>query len=120
METIRILLADDHPRFREGVRLMLRREPELEIVGEASAGDEAVALAAAHQPDVVLMDLQMPGINGVEATRQIVETSPHIRVLVLTMYEMLRAIRGVASGEAIFGPTIAHRLVQYFAAHALP
>jgi DNA-binding NarL/FixJ family response regulator len=141
METIRILLADDHPRFREGVRLMLRREPELEIVGEASAGDEAVALAAAHQPDVVLMDLQMPGINGVEATRQIVETSPHIRVLVLTMYEdddtvfaalragargyllkgadkaeVLRAIRGVASGEAIFGPTIAHRLMQYFAA----
>jgi DNA-binding NarL/FixJ family response regulator len=140
MESIRILIADDHPRFREGMQVMLRREVDLEVVGEASTGDEAIGLAAALQPDVILMDLHMPGVNGVEATRRIMETSPHIRVLVITMYEdddtvfaalragargyllkgadkaeVLRAIRAVASGEAIFGPAIAHRLMHYFA-----
>ena len=129
MEAIRVMIADDHARFREGLRVMLRREEELTVVGEAADGDQAVTLAADLQPDVVLMDLQMPGMHGVAATRQIIETSPHIRVLVLTMYEdndmvfaalragargyvlkgadkaeLLRAIRGVASGEAIFGP----------------
>ena len=140
MEAIRVLIADDHARFREGLRVMLRREDELTVVGEAADGDAAVALAADLQPDVVLMDLQMPGMHGVAATRQIIETSPHIRVLVLTMYEdddmvfaalragargyvlkgadkaeLLRAIRGVASGEAIFGPAVAHRLMHFFA-----
>jgi DNA-binding NarL/FixJ family response regulator len=140
MEAIRVLIADDHTRFREGLRVMLRREDELTVVGEAADGDAAVALAADLQPDVVLMDLQMPGMHGVAATRQIIETSPHIRVLVLTMYEdddmvfaalragargyvlkgadkaeLLRAIRGVASGEAIFGPAVAHRLMHFFA-----
>jgi DNA-binding NarL/FixJ family response regulator len=140
MEKIRILIADDHPRFREGLQLMLRREPDLEVIGEASSGEQAVAMAEAGQPDIILMDLHMPGLHGVDATRRIMETSPHIRVLVITMYEdddtvfaalragargyllkgadkaeVLRAIRGVASGEAIFGPAIAHRLMQYFA-----
>ncbi len=140
MEAIRVMIADDHARFREGLRVMLRREEELTVVGEAADGDQAVTLAADLQPDVVLMDLQMPGMHGVAATRQIIETSPHIRVLVLTMYEdddmvfaalhagargyvlkgadkaeLLRAIRGVASGEAIFGPAVAHRLMHFFA-----
>jgi DNA-binding NarL/FixJ family response regulator len=140
MDRIRILIADDHPRFREGMRLMLLREPDIELVGEASTGEEAIDKAAGLQPDVILMDLRMPGVNGVEATRRIIETSPHIRVLVLTMYEdddtvfaalragargyllkgadkaeVLRAIRAVASGEAIFGPAVAQRLIQYFA-----
>jgi DNA-binding NarL/FixJ family response regulator len=140
MDPIRILVADDHDRFREGVRAMLRHAAEVELVGEATTGDEAIAAANALQPDVVLMDLRMPGVNGIEATRRILETSPHMRVLVLTMYEdddsvftalragargyllkgadkeeILRAIRAVSSGEAIFGPAIAQRLMRYFA-----
>jgi len=139
MDPIRILIADDHPRFRDGMRIMLRRETDLEIAGEASTGAEAIGLAETYQPDVVLMDLHMPDVNGVEATRRILETSPHIRILVITMYEdddsvfaalragargyllkgadkpeILRAIRAVNSGEAIFGPAIAHRLMHYF------
>jgi DNA-binding NarL/FixJ family response regulator len=140
MDRIRILITDDHPRFREGMQLMLRHAPDVELVGEASTGEEAIDRAAALQPDVILMDLRMPGVHGVEATRRIIETSPHIRVLVITMYEdddtvfaalragargyllkgadkaeVLRAIRAVASGEAIFGPAVAQRLIQYFA-----
>jgi DNA-binding NarL/FixJ family response regulator len=140
MDPIRLLVADDHGRFRDGVRAMLRREDEIELVGEATTGDEAIAAADALQPDVVLMDLRMPGTNGIEATRRILETSPHMRVLVLTMYEdddsvfaalragargyllkgadkveILRAIDAVSSGEAIFGPAIAQRLMRYFA-----
>jgi DNA-binding NarL/FixJ family response regulator len=140
MDPIRLLVADDHDRFRDGVRAMLRREDEVELAGEATSGDEAITAAEALQPDVVLMDLRMPGVNGIEATRHIVQTSPHMRILVLTMYEdddsvfaalragargyllkgadkeeILRAIRAVASGEAIFGPAIAQRLMRYFA-----
>lgn len=141
MEPVRILIADDSAGFRLGLKAMLRSEPDLEVVGEATTGDEATDLAERLQPDVVLMDLQMPGRNGIEATAGIVQTSPHIAVLVLTMFEddgsvfaamcagargylvkgahraeILRAIRGVSSGEAIFGPAIARRLMQYFAA----
>ncbi len=111
------------------------------MVGEAADGDEAVKLAARLQPDVILMDLNMPGIGGIEATRRILHTSPHISVLVVSMHddddsvfaalqagargyllkgalkaEILRAIRAVTSGEAIFGPAIARRLMQYFSA----
>jgi DNA-binding NarL/FixJ family response regulator len=139
-EPLRVVIADDHVLFRDGLRGLLAAAPDLELIGEAATGDEAVALAAAQQPDVILMDVQMPGLNGIEATRQIAQASPHIRVLVLTMFdddqsvfaamragargyllkgakyeEVLRAIRAVGSGEAIFSPAIAVRLMDYFA-----
>jgi len=145
MDKITILIADDSAPFRDGMRAMLRRETDMVIVGEAASGAEAVRLAAAQQPDVVLMDLQMPEGNGIDATRIIVTASPHMRILVLTMFEdddsvfaalqagargyilkgadkgeVLRAIRAVHSGEAIFGPVIAQRLVHYFAARHHP
>jgi DNA-binding NarL/FixJ family response regulator len=139
-EPIRILVADDHAGFRSGLDALLATQPDLRIVGNAETGDEAVARALALQPDVVLMDLNMPGIDGIAATRRIVDTSPHIAILVLTMAdhdaavfdalragargyllkgadraELTRAIRAVASGEAIFGPDVARRLMAYFA-----
>jgi DNA-binding NarL/FixJ family response regulator len=140
-EPIRILLADDHPAFLAGLEALLATVSGVVAVGRAGSGEEAVVAAAELQPDVVLMDLNMPGIDGIEATRRIVATSPHIAVLVLSMYEnddqvfgalkagargyllkgadrteLVRAIRGVASGEAIFGAAIARRLVAFFAA----
>jgi len=144
MDSIRVLIADDHVLFRDGLRALLRAAPETELVGEATTGDEAMTLAASLQPDVILMDIQMPGIGGVEATRQIVHASPHIAVLVVTMFgddpsvfaamragargyllkgathaELLRAIQVVSSGEAIFSPDIARRLMAYFASMQL-
>lgn len=141
MDTIRILIADDHTLFRDGLRSLLASVPDTEVVGEAAAGQEAIEQAEASQPDVVLMDIQMPGINGIEATRLIVHTSPHIGVIVVTMFEddesifaamragargyvlkgadqqeMLRTIRAVARGEALFGPAIATRLMGFFTA----
>ena len=143
MDKIKILIADDHPVFRHGVRALLEATPEVEVVGEVTTGEEAIAQAEALQPEVVLMDIQMPGINGIDATRQIVQTSPHIRVLVVTMFqddgsvfaamragargyilkdatkdEILRAIRAVSNGEAIFSPAVAARVLAYFAAPA--
>lgn len=140
MERIRVLIADDHPVFRGGLRTLLSSLGEAEVVGEAATGAEAVTAAEALQPDVVVMDLHMPELNGIEATRQIVAHSPHIGVLVLTMFEdddsvfaamragargyllkgaqrseLLRAIRAVVAGEAIFGPPVARRLMDYFA-----
>mgnify|MGYP001206770682 CR=1 FL=1 len=139
-DPLRILIADDHPLFRDGLRALLTAAPDMELVGEATTGDEATSLAAELQPDVVLMDIQMPGLSGVEATRRIVQASPHIRVLVITMFEddrtvfaamragargyvlkgassseMLRAIQAVGGGEAIFSPGIAIRMAEYFA-----
>jgi DNA-binding NarL/FixJ family response regulator len=139
VEPTRILIADDHPHFRDGLRVLLLSAPDVEVVGEAADGEEAVTLAERLQPDVVLMDLNMPGMGGIEATRRILHTSPHISVLVVSMYEdddsvfaalkagargyllkgalkaeILRAISSVTSGEAIFGPAIARRLMQYF------
>ncbi|MCI0397324.1 MAG: response regulator transcription factor, partial [Chloroflexi bacterium] len=141
MDPIRVLIADDHPFYREGVRTMLSVTPDVEIAGEAANGDEVIAQAARLQPDVILMDLKMPGVNGVEATRRILHASPHIGVLVLTMFEadesvfaamragargyllkdtdqeeLLRAVKAVSQGEAIFSPAIAERLIHYFAA----
>jgi DNA-binding NarL/FixJ family response regulator len=141
MNKITVLLADDSMPFREGMRAMLRRETELVLCGEATSGLEAVRMAGALQPDVILMDLHMAGGNGIDATRTIIAQAPHMRVLVLTMFEddasvfaalqagargyilkgadkaeILRAIRAVHSGEAIFGPAIAQRLMGYFAA----
>ena len=140
MESIRVLIADDHPLYRDGLRAMLVAAPETELVSEATTGDEAMAQVADLQPDVLLMDLQMPGTNGIEATRRIRQTSPHIAILVVTMFsddnsvfaalragaqgyilkgadraELLRAITAVSRGEAIFSPTIAKRLMWHFA-----
>lgn len=144
-EAITILVADDNADFREGLVGLLASTPGLAVIGEAESGERAVALAARLQPDVILMDLRMPGLNGIEATRRIVAGSPHIGVLVLTMFddddsvfaamragargyllkgalkaETLRAIRAVASGEAIFGPAIARRLMRLFQPQAAP
>ncbi|HLH61597.1 MAG TPA: response regulator transcription factor [Ktedonobacteraceae bacterium] len=140
MDSLRVLIADDHPLFRKGIRTLLAATPDIEVIGEATTGQEAIELASAVQPDVILMDLQMPGINGIEATRQVLHTSPHVRILVVTLFEddgsvftalragargyvlkdakeedMLRAIRAVGRGEAIFSPAIATRLMDYFA-----
>jgi DNA-binding NarL/FixJ family response regulator len=139
MELIRVLIADDHPLFRDGLRTLLQSGSDTEVVGEAATGDDTIARAATLQPDVILMDLNMPGTNGIEATRRILHTSPHIGILVVTMYEdddsvfaamragargyllkgadqdeMLRAIKAVSRGEAIFSPAIAKRLIRYF------
>ena len=139
MEPIRVLIVDDHTLFRDGLRAVLNSVPDTEVVGEAATGDEAIAQAVALQPDVVLMDIQMPGVNGIQATRRIVHASPHIGVIIVTMFkdddsifaamragargyvlkgadqdEMLRAIRAVARGEALFGPGIAARLMSFF------
>jgi len=141
VESISILLADDHAIFRYGLRAMLGSTPEFEVVGEATTGEEAIARAAKLRPDVVLMDIQMPGINGIESTRRILESDPSVGVIVLTMFddddsvfaamragargyvlkgadggEVLKVIRAVASGEAHFGPEIAQRLMNFFTA----
>lgn len=140
MDEIRVLIADDHTLIRAGIRALFASLPDVRLVGEAENGDAAVTLAAELQPDVILMDIQMPGLNGIEATRQILYDSPHIGIIILTMFEdddsvfaavragargyilkgadqgeMLRAIHAVASGEALFGPAIAQRLIAYFA-----
>src|SRR5215471_12324400 len=86
-EPLRILLVDDHPLVRNGLRALLASVPDTTVVGEAANGEEAIDRAAELQPDIILMDLHMPGLNGVEATRRILQASPHIGILVLTMLE---------------------------------
>lgn len=146
METLRILVAEDHPLFRKGVISLLSSIPDFEVVGEAATGEEAVARVEALQPDVVLMDLQMPGRGGIEATREILHGSPSVRVLIVTLFEdddsvfmalragargyvlkdadeeeLVRAIRAVGRGDAIFSPAVAERVLSYFAApHPTP
>jgi len=140
MEPLHILVADDHPLFRHGLVSLFNSISEFEVVGEASSGQEVILMAASLQPDVILMDIQMPGVNGIEATRQILHTSPHIRILVVTMFEddnsvfsamragargyilkdahkseILRAIRAVGNSEAIFSAAVASRLIEFFA-----
>jgi DNA-binding NarL/FixJ family response regulator len=139
METICILIADDHLLFRDGLRSLIDSADDCELVGEATTGEEAVRLAADLQPDLILMDVKMPDMDGIEATRQITRTSPHVSILVLTMLdddnsvftamragargyllkgasheEMLLAIRAVAGGQAIFSPGIAARMMEFF------
>ena len=141
MNRIRVLIADDHPVFRYGLRALLQTEAmSIEVVGEAATGEEVVALATQVSPEVILMDVNMPGLNGIEATRRILSATPQVGILMLTMFdddesvfaairlgargyllkgaegeETLRAIRAVSQGEAIFSPTIARRLMGYFA-----
>jgi DNA-binding NarL/FixJ family response regulator len=137
---IRILIADDHPLFRDGLRALLESVPDTEVVGEATTGHEAVELARTLAPDVVVMDLNMPALNGIDATRQIVQGTNDVHVLVMTMHEddesvfaalragargyqlkgaaqaeTLRAIRAVANGEVILGPALADRLRTFLA-----
>ena len=134
---IRVLLADDHPVVRAGVRGMLAGEPDITVTGEAASGAEAVAAVTAHTPDVVLMDLRMPGVDGVGATAAIRSASPATRVVVLTTYEtdgdilraveagaagyllkdssradLLAAVRAAARGETVLSPTVASRLMR--------
>lgn len=141
MSTLTVLITDDHPLFRKGMRTLLESMPDIEVIGEAISGKEAVEMATAHQPDVVLMDLQMPGGGGLAAIRELGKSSPNIRILVVTLFEddesvfaalragargyilkdadeeeMMRAIRAVGEGEAIFSAAIASRLMDYFAA----
>src|SRR5207302_10816181 len=102
MDPIRVLIAEDNPRFREGLVALLRSTTFFEVAGEAGTGDEAVARARAAQPDVVLTDIRMPGLDGIEATRRIVRDSPHIAGLALTMLEdddsVVAAMRAGARG----------------------
>ncbi len=138
MEPLRILIADDQTITRSGLRTLLASQSHIEVVGEAANGVEVIEQAAALQPDVILMDLRMPGVNGIEATRRIHRSSPHIAILVLTVFEddtsvfpairagargyllknadqeeLLRGIRTVANGGAIFSPGIAQRVLGY-------
>lgn len=137
MAKIRVLICDDHTILREGIRLLLNAQTDIEVVGEASDGRDAVAQARALKPDVILMDIAMPSLNGLEATKQIHHDDPNARVLVLTMYEsdeyvaqmleagatgyvlkkvagseLVYAIRAVYHGEAFLYPSITKRLVE--------
>ncbi|WP_433215501.1 response regulator [Dactylosporangium sp. CS-047395] len=137
---VRVLVVDDHEQFRAGLRALLATSDEVEVCGEAASGEEALAALPRLQPDVVLLDLVMPGMGGIAATERIAAAMPHVRVLVLSMaddddsvfaavragargyvlkgarrMEIIRSIRVVADGEAIFGPAIATRMMGFFA-----
>jgi DNA-binding NarL/FixJ family response regulator len=139
MNPLTVLIADDHPLFRKGMRNLLESMPDIELIGEAKSGSEAVEMAVERQPDLVLMDLQMPGGSGLAATRELSKTTPSVHILIVTLFEddesiftalragargyilkdaeeeeMMRAIRAAGEGEAIFSPAIATRLMDYF------
>ena len=140
MESIRVLLADDHTLFRQGIRTLLERMPGVEIVGDVATGEEAVALADGLVPDVVLMDIKMPGINGIEATSMMVRSNPHVGVILLTMLddpemvfagmragargyvlkeaepdELMRAVEAASRGEVLLCPIIAAKVLEHMA-----
>jgi DNA-binding NarL/FixJ family response regulator len=139
MNIIRVLVVDDHTLFRDGLHAILSNVADMEVVGEAGTGAEAVAQASSLSPDVILMDISMPDLNGIEATQQVLATKPDTGVIMLTMLEdndslfaamcagargyilkgsdkaeVLKTIRAVADGEALFGPAIAARLTAFF------
>jgi DNA-binding NarL/FixJ family response regulator len=138
---LRVLVVDDHPLYREGLVTAMQRMPGVVVVGEAADGDQAVARTAELTPDVVVMDLHMPNLNGIEATRRITTTTPDVAVLVLTMLEgdesvfaamragargyllkgadraeIHRALTSVAQGGVVFSPGVATRVLSFFAA----
>ena len=142
-DDLRVVLVDDHPIYRQGLAALLGSLGGVSVVGTAADGAEAVEVARAEQPDVIVMDVQMPGVDGIEATRRITAESPHIGVVVLTMSEddetvfqamragargyllkgagqeeILRAMRSVAAGEAVFGQALARRVADFFAGTA--
>ena len=144
-DRIRVLIADDHPVFRDGLHALVEAAPDLDYVGEATTGIEAVDLAASGRPAVILMDLRMPELSGIEATRRILEADPTVGILIVTMSEddeslfaamragargyipkdaergeILSAIRAAAVGEAVFGASIARRVAEFFAAPRSP
>ncbi len=139
-DAIRVLIVDDHPLYRDGLEQLLLADRRFRLIGSAGTGQEAVAIAETEQPDVVIMDLQLPDVHGIEATRRIVTASPHIAVLVLTMFEdddsvfaamragargylvkgaehsaIRRAVEAVGQGETILGPAVAQRVLAHFA-----
>jgi DNA-binding NarL/FixJ family response regulator len=145
-DRVQVLVADDHPVFRSGLCALLATDPAVTVVGEAATGTEAVAATTRDHPDVVLMDLNMPELDGVAATAQILQADPRVAVLVLTMFDdddsvfaamragargyllkgtnqadILHAVHAVAAGGAVFGPAVAQRMLDFFvhgAAHS--
>jgi len=139
MSKIRLLMVDDHRMFLQGMRTLIEMEPDIQVVGECTTGAEAIEAVLRLQPDVVLMDINMPGLNGVDATRQILDRRPDTGIIILTMYredaqvfhaikngargyilkdvetiEVVRAVRAVARGESMIDPTLATRVLTEF------
>ncbi|KUP04371.1 LuxR family transcriptional regulator [Bacillus coahuilensis m2-6] len=137
---MRVLIADDHPLFRQGVSSVLANTPDNEVIAEAGSGEEAVQMACNLLPDLVLMDIQMPDLNGIEATRKILSKCRDIYIIIITMFEddtsvfsamqagargyvlkdaekedILRAVRAIAKGEVLFSSGVASRMIDYFA-----
>jgi DNA-binding NarL/FixJ family response regulator len=141
MNRIRVLIADDHPLIRNGLRTILAPVSDIEVIDEASTGEEAMAKTAALRPDVIVMDIHLPDVNGIEATRRILQSGLHTAIVMLTMFEdddvifaamragaigyilksadeqqIVRAIHAAANGEALFSPVVAQRLLRFFSA----